>query len=509
MSAIPVARARFQRLLDRVERIGNALPHPATLFLLLAAGVVALSWLADALQWQAVNPISGAPVRALNLLSAEGLQRLLLGIVPNFMNFPPLGPVLVCLLGLSVAEQSGLLGAVVRLVVGVTPRRQLTFIVVFCGAMSHSAGDVGYVLLIPLSATLFHAVGRHPLAGIAAAFAGVSGGFAANLLLSPTDVVLAGLTQTAAQALAPGYAVSPMANYYFLAVSVLLITATGTLVTDRVVEPRLGRYAGDVPAEPVVPLTGAERRGLVWAGLAVLGLAAVVLAGLLPANGFLQDPAKPGFVGSYFVRGLTFFIFLFGLAPGLAYGLAAGTIRGEAEVYRGMQKNMELIAGYLVMVFFIAQFVNLFNWSNLGVLFAIKGAGALKLMALGPVPLLVGLILLTATVDLFLGSAAAKWAILAPVFVPMFMLLGYSPELTQATYRVGDSITNIITPLSANFPLVLMFVQRYLPKAGIGTITAAMLPYSAVNLLAWTALLIAWLVLGWPLGPGAPLFHPH
>ncbi len=499
----------FQRALDWIERVGNALPHPATLFLLLSAGVVGLSWLADVCQLHAVNPVSGEPVRALNLVSADGLRRLVLGIVPNFMNFAPLGPVLVCLLGLSVAEHSGLLGACVRLVVGLTPRRLLTFMVVFCGAMSHSAGDVGYVLLIPLSATLFHAVGRHPLAGIAAAFAGVSGGFAANLLLSPTDVVLAGLTQEAARALAPAYAVSPMANYFFLAASVILITAVGTFLTDRVVEPRLGAYRGDVPAEQLAPLTSAERRGLVWAGTAVLLMAAVVLAGLLPAGGFLQDPAKPGFIGSYFVRGLTFFIFLFGLAPGLAYGFAAGSIRSDAEVYRGMQKNMELVAGYLVMVFFIAQFVNLFNWSNLGVLFAIEGAAVLKTLSLGPVPLLVGLILLTATVDLFLGSAAAKWAILAPVFVPMFMLLGYSPELTQATYRVGDSITNIVTPLSSNFPLVLMFVQRYLPKAGIGTIIAAMLPYSAVNLVGWTAMLVGWLLLGWPVGPGAPLFYPH
>ena len=234
----PGRPAGLQRALDGVERIGNALPHPTTLFLLLCAGVGGLSWLADALQWQAVNPVSGEPVRVFNLVSGEGLRRLIMGIVPNFMNFAPLGPVLVCLLGLSVAEQSGLLGAVVRLVVGVAPRRLLTFMVVFCGTMSHSAGDVGYVLLIPLSATLFHAVGRHPLAGIAAAFAGVSGGFAANLLLSPTDVVLAGLTQDAARALAPAYAVSPMANYYFLAVSVILVTAVGTFLTDRVVEPR-------------------------------------------------------------------------------------------------------------------------------------------------------------------------------------------------------------------------------------------------------------------------------
>jgi aminobenzoyl-glutamate transport protein len=253
-------------------------------------------------------------------------------------------------------------------------------------------------------------------------------------------------------------------------------------------------------------LTRAERRGLAWAGLAVLALAAIVIAGLLLPNGFLQDPERPGFIGSYFLRGLVFWIFLFGLVPGTAYGIAAGTIRRDADVYKGMQKNMEVIAGYVVVVFFIAQFINIFNWSNMGVILAVNGADMLRSLQLGPAPLLVGLILVTGTIDLLIGSASAKWALLGPILVPMLMLLGYSPELTQTAYRVGDSLTNIITPLSSNFPLVLMFFQRYLPNAGIGTVTAAMLPYSVANAAAWTVMLLVWVGLGWPTGPGAPLF---
>ena len=500
------AASWFQRTLNCVERLGNALPHPATLFLILAAGVVLLSWGLSVAGVQVTHPLTGKPVTALNLMSVEGLHRIILGLLPNFLNFPPLGPVLVCLLGLSVAEHSGLLGAIVRLVVGLAPGRFLTMIVVFTGAMSHTAGDIGYVLLIPLSAALFHTVGRHPLVGLAAAFSGVSGGFAANMLLSPTDVVLAGLTQDAARQIDPAYVVSPMANYFFLAASVVLVTAVGTFVTEFIVEPRYKVYAGDVKPQPIEPLGPVERRGLGWAAVALTALTVFVVLGLWPGGGFLQDPAKPGFIGSYFVRGLVFFIFVFGLVPGLAYGIAAGTIRRDTDVYRGMTKNMEIIAGYLVIVFFIAQFVNLFNWTNLGVILAVQGAAVLKSLSLGSVPLLVGLILLTATINLFLGSASAKWAMFAPIFVPMFMLLGYSPELTQVTYRVGDSLTNIITPLSSNFPLVLMFAQRYEPKAGIGTMTATMLPYSLANLVCWTIMLVGWMLLGWPLGPGSRLF---
>jgi aminobenzoyl-glutamate transport protein len=500
-SAAP--RTFFERQLARVERWGNLLPHPATLFLLLAVLVVLLSWVLSSAGVSVEHPVTRKAVGAVDLLSVDGLRRLITGLLPNFINFAPLGPVLVCLLGLAAAEHSGLLGACVRLVVNRTPRRWLTWVVVGCGAMSHTAGDIGYVLLLPLSMALFHALGRHPLAGLAAAFSGVSGGFAANLLISTSDVVLAGLTQEAARIVDPKYTVNAMANYYFLGASVLLVTALGAFVTERLVEPRLGRYEGEAPAQDLQPLSATERRGLAWAAAVLLALGALVAAGLLPQGGVLQDPAKPGFIHSYFIKGLVFFIFVLGLAPAVTYGVVTGSIRRDTDVYRAMQRTMELAAPYLVVVFFIAQFVNLFAWSNVGVILAVKGAALLKSLELGPVTLIVGLIFLTATTDLFLGSASAKWAILAPVFVPMFMLLGYSPEMTQAAYRVGDSVMNVVTPLASNFPLVLMFAQRFAPQAGIGTMVALMLPYSLCFMVGWTLMLVLWLQAGWPIGPGA------
>jgi aminobenzoyl-glutamate transport protein len=500
------ARPGLLRALDWVERAGNALPHPASLFVILAALVVVLSWTLHTIGVSVAHPATGETVLVTNLLSVAGVQRLVMGLLPNFINFAPFGPVLVCLLGLSVAEHSGFLGAVVRVIIGATPARLLTLVVVFTGATSSTAGDVGYVLLLPMSAALFHTAGRNPLAGLAAAFSGVSGGFAANLLLSPTDVILAGLTQEAARIIDPSYSVTPMASYFFLAASVFLVTITGTLVTEWVVEPRLGTYTGEAVPEKSERLTPAEWRGLGWALAAIGVLTGLVLWGLIPADGFLQDPGRPGFIGSFFLRGLVFWIFVFGLVPGIVYGVAAGTIRRDVDVYKGMQKNMELVAGYIVVVFFIAQFVNIFNWSNLGVIVAVNGASLLRALDLGPMPLLVALIAMTGTINILLGSASAKWAMLGPVLVPMFMLLGYSPELTQTAYRVGDSLTNIVTPLSSNFPLVLMFFQRYMPRAGIGTLTATMLPYSLANFVAWSVMLVIWVWLRLPTGPGAPLF---
>jgi aminobenzoyl-glutamate transport protein len=359
-----------------------------------------------------------------------------------------------------------------------------------------------------LGAALFHSLGRHPLAGLAAAYYGVSGGFAANLLLSPTDVVLAGLTQESAQLVDAAYVVSPMANYFFLAASVAFVTVTGTLVTERIVAPRLGRYEGNAAAPTFEPLSADERSGLRWAAVVMIGMLGLLVLGLAPADGVLRDPAKPGLIDSVLIRGLVFFLFAFGLLPGLAYGWRAKTIRRDRDVYKGMEQNIEVLASYIVVIFFIAQFVNLFNWTNLGVVLAVRGAGALQSMSLGPVALLLALVLLTAAIDLVLGSASAKWAMLGPILVPMLMLLGSPPELTQAAYRVGDSITNIITPLASNFPLVLLFAQRYEPEAGIGTLTATMLPYSLVNLLVWPLLLVAWMLAGWPLGPGVAVGMP-
>lgn len=504
----PTRSGVFQRFLNVVERVGNILPNPSTLFALLCGVVVLLSaWLAAA-GVEVKNPGNGQVVKVVSLMNLEGLQRIITNVVPNFVNFPPLGTVVVSLLGIAVAERTGLVAAALRLIVLAAPRRLLTPIVIFGGIMSHSGGDVGYVLMIPLGAAMFHAVGRHPIAGLAAAFAGVSGGFSANLLLGTIDPLLAGLTQAAAAVVKPGTIVYPTANYYFLVAAVFLLVAVGTWVTERIVEPRLGAYTGDAPREELKPLSALERRGVIWAVLAVAALTAVVLVGTLPRDGFLLDPKNPTFLNSYFMRGMIFFIFLYGLVAGLAYGLGAKTVRSDNDVIRGMDASLATMASYLVMAFFTAQFLAFFGWTNLGTILAVKGAEGIKALNLQdmPVLLMVALVLLTATVNLVIGSASAKWALMAPVFVPMFMLLGYSPELVQGAYRVGDSCTNIITPLMAYFPLIMTFAARYVGTTGIGTLIATMLPYSIAFMLSWTLMLIVWITLGIPMGPGAGLY---
>ena len=502
----------LQRGLNLVERIGNALPQPATLFALLAFALVLLSALFASAGLQVVNPGNGQIVPAVSLLNVAGIQRIITQALPNFITFPPLAVVIVCLLGIGVAEASGLLNATVRLIVLAAPRSLVTAMVVFAGVMSNIGADVGYVLLLPLAAAIFHTLGRHPLAGLAAAFAGVSGGFSANLVVSSIDVLLAGLTQSAATLIKPGYAVTGLANYYFLCAATLVVTLAGAWVTHRFVEPRLGAYRGDAPREELAPLTAAEKRGLRWALAATFAAAVIVLAGLLPPGGFLRDPQQTAdpILRSYFVSHLTPFIFAVSLVVGLAYGVGAGTVRSDADVVRGMEKSMATLGSYLVLAFFAAQFIAFFNWTNLGIITAVKGATFIKSIGLErmPVPLMIALILFSATVNLVIGSASAKWALLAPIFVPMFMLLGYSPELIQAAYRIGDSCTNIITPLMAYFPLVLTFAQRYDRQAGIGTMIATMLPYSVSFLIFWTVLLVAWILLGLPVGVNAPLYLP-
>jgi aminobenzoyl-glutamate transport protein len=506
--ALPGSSSWFQRFLSAIERIGNLLPNPSTLFALLAAVVVVLSWLFASMGVSAIHPASGQVVPVISLLNVEGLHRMLLNLVPNFVAFPPLGTVLACLVGIAVAERTGLISAGLRLIVLTAPRRWLAPIVVFGGILSHSGADVGYVLFVPLGAAMFHAVGRHPLAGLAAAFAGVAGGFSANIVLGTIDALLSGITQAAAAVVRPGITVNPAANWYFLVAASLLITVVGTWVTENIVEPRLGAYTGDATREEIKPLNSGEKRGLVYAIIATVAVTFVVLWGTLTDGGFLLDPKNPTFLGSYVIRGLIFFIFFYGLVAGLAYGIAARTIRNDNDVVRGMDASISSMGSYIVMAFFAAQFLAYFNWTNLGTVMAVKGAGLIKGMNLqdSPTLLMVSLVLFTALVNLVIGSASAKWTLLAPIFVPMFMLLGYSPELVQGAYRVGDSCTNIVTPLNQYFPLILGFAARYVPNTGIGTMIAMMLPYSLAFLVAWTLMLIAWILAGLPVGPGAGLY---
>ena len=496
----------LSRFLDGVEWAGNRLPHPATMFALLAVSVIIGSAILSGLGYVAAHPATGAEIRAVNLLSGDGLRRIITSLVSNFANFAPLGTVLVALLGVGVAEGSGFLGAAIRGLVLSAPRRLITPFIVFAGIMSNAAGEAGYVILIPLAAAIFHALGRHPMAGLAAAFAGVSGGYSANLVLGSIDPLLAGITQEAARIIDPEYRVNPAANYYFMAVSTFLLTAIGTIVTDRIVEPRLGKYDAAGNGGGLQPLTTVERRGLITAGITIAALGGLILAGLLPDGGFLRDPRYNDILHSPFLSGIVAFIFIGFLAPGIAYGIVTRSILNDGDIAGFMSKSMATMSGYIVLVFFAAQFVAYFGWTNIGLITAIQGADFLRSVGFTGIPLLLSFILLSALLNLLMGSASAKWAVMAPVFVPMFMLLGYTPELTQAAYRVGDSTTNVVTPMMTYFALIVSFMHRYRSDAGLGTLIAMMLPYSLAFFAGWSALLLGWMLAGLPVGPGAGLW---
>jgi aminobenzoyl-glutamate transport protein len=367
-------------------------------------------------------------------------------------------------------------------------------------------------LVIPLGGVIFYAAGRHPLAGIGAAFAGVSGGFSANFIPSGIDPLLQGLTQVGANIVEPTMQINPLCNWGFTSASSILVILVGWWLTDKVVEPRLmaTKVDGDEAEMPKMePITPAERRGF-YAGTAALLLctAALVLV-TLPTDSPMRSPE--GEITAFsapLMQSIVPLIFIFFLVPGVVHGLFAGTVKSSKDVVEGMSKAMSTMGYYLVMAFFAAQFIYAFGQSNVGVLIAVKGANFLKEAGMPGQVTIVGIILLTAVVNLLVGSASAKWALLSPIFVPMLMALGFSPELTQAAYRVGDSTTNIITPLMPYFPLVVVFCQRYVKNTGIGTVAAMMLPYSVVLLITWTAFLLIYWGLGIPLGLQAPYVYP-
>jgi aminobenzoyl-glutamate transport protein len=495
------------RFLSIVEKIGNALPHPATLFAGFAGFVILLSGFLSLFDLRVIHPGTQEQIQVVNLLSTEGLHMILTKMITNFTAFAPLGTVLVSLLGIGIAEGSGLIGTTLRLIVLKSPAKLLTIVIVFSGVLSNTASEVGYVLLVPLSAIIFLAAGRHPLAGLAAAFAGVSGGYSANLLLGTIDPLLSGLSQEAAQILDQGYEVNPACNYYFMFVSTFLITFLGTWVTEKIVEPRLGLYQGQEKPEVVGQLSPAEKKGLLYALLTGMLFLGFILGGLIPEQGYLRNPIDGDILKSPFMSGIVALLFLGAALVGIAYGIGAKTLKNDSDVMKGMSKSMETLGSYIVLVFFAAQFVAYFNWTNIGLIFAVQGAETLQSLQLGPIPLMIAFVLVSAIINLVMGSASAKWAIMAPVFIPMFMLLGFSPEFTQVAYRVGDSVTNIISPMMSYFALIVAFIQRYDEKAGIGTIISTMLPYSIVFMVGWILLLSLWILLDLPLGFGAGMFY--
>lgn len=497
----------FSRFLNLIEKGGNALPNPATLFALFALGVLLFSWIGQLLQWQAIHPANGELIQVHNLLSNEGFRRIVLEMVTNYTGFAPLGIVMVALLGIGIAESSGLVGAVIRLLVLRSPKKLLTFVVVFAGILSNAASDLGYVLLIPMAGVIFHSVGRHPAAGMAAAFAGVSGGFSANLFIGTIDPLLAGLSTEAARILNPDYYVLPTANYYFMVVSTFLVSLLGTWITEKIVEPRLGKYIGDVPQEKMEKLTPRERLALRWVLIVTLAWMTLFAAGLLPDGGFLRG-ADNTILHSPLIKGFIAFLFFMAASLGIVYGAITGKFKNDNDVVKGMSDSFKTLSAFLVLVFFAAQFVAYFKWSNLGLVIAVKGAGFLQQADLGIASLIILFIFLTGFINLFMGSASAKWAIMGPVFIPMFMLLGYSPELSQAIFRVGDSVTNIISPMMSFFALIIVYFEKYQKNTGLGTLISTMLPYTLIFTIFWTLLLIGWVMFDIPLGPEAPTLYP-
>ena len=493
-------------ILHWIEVGGNALPHPASLFAILALLVVVISWIGHLAGWTVVHPATGEEIHSVNLMSKEGFHSIMLGMVENYTSFAPLGIVMVAILGIGVAESSGLVSAAIRLLVLKSPRRIITFVVVLAGIISNMASDLGYVLIIPLGGIIFHSVGRHPIAGMAAAFAGVSGGFSANLLIGTIDPLVAGLSTEAARIIDPDYYVLPTANYYFMFVSTFVIAFSGTWVTNRFVEPRLGKYTGQVEPEPLERLNSREKKGIKWVMGAMLLIIALIVVSLVPENGFLRGPGNE-VLRSPLLKGFIAFLFIFAAGLGILYGSITGKFRSDADVVKGMTDSFKTLAAFMVLVFFAAQFVAYFRWSNLGLIIAVRGASFLQESNLGLIPITILFVILAGFINLFMGSASAKWAILGPVFVPMFMLLGYSPELSQAVYRVGDSVTNVISPMMSFFALIIVYFEKYEKKAGIGTLISTMLPYSVVFFIAWTLLLIVWIVFHLPLGPGAGIYY--
>jgi len=498
--------------LGTVERVGNKLPDPAVLFIALLFIVWVLSWMLSYVAFDVIDPRSNETLVIQNLLTGSAFTEFLSVMVTNFSHFHPVGVVLVAMLGIGVAEHTGFINAAIRSLLNITPAKLLTPMVILVGIVSHSAVDAGYVLVIPLGGVLFYAAGRHPLAGIAAAFAGVSGGFSANFVPSSLDPLLQGLTQAGAHILDTSVVVNPLNNYFFTTASSLLIVSLGWYITDKIVEPRIMATTVDGDAEDLPEmhdLQDNERKGLRAALLSmVIGIAILIVTALpadsawRAADGELTSSTAP------MMRSIVSLIFLLFLVPGVVFGIVSGSMKSAKDMIDGMTHAMQGMTYYLVIMFFIAQFVYAFGQSNLGVLLALKGAEFLQALNAGASITIVGIVLLTAFVNIFVGSASGKWGLLAPIFVPMLMSLGISPDLTQAAYRVGDSSTNIITPLMPYFPLVVVYCQRYVKNTGIGTLTAMMLPYSMTFLLLWTIFLLIYVAIGFPLGIGASYTYP-
>lgn len=509
MSETAAPKTPMQKILDAVERVGNRVPHPVMIFVYLIAVVVVLSAVLAAfgvhVTYQAYNPATGdieaASTAARSLLTVDGIRFMFTGIVQNFMNFNAVGVIIVAMVGVGVAEEAGLVKALIRKLVIVAPPRMLTYILVFVGIVSSIAADAGYLVLIPLAAAAFVSVGRHPLAGLATAFAAVASAFLVNILIVPTDGILTEITNDAIRLVDPTRSIDLAANVWFSIGSVVLLTVLIGIITEKVIEPRLGPYAGDyvVPGESA--LSEDEYRGLRYALFGMLGVMAFIAALTLPPGAPLRHPETGAIIGaSPFMNSLIVSIALIFMVCGICYGLGARTMKGANDAIAAMQKAIAGLAGLILLLLVISQFIAFFNYTNMATLAAVSLGRILQEMNLDALWLLIGFVLAVFLIDLVITAAIAKWAIFAPIFVPLLMQLGVEPEAVLAAYRVGDSPMNSITPLNAYFAMIVTFAIKYQKDAGVGTVIALMLPYVIWISVIWTVFLAGWHLMGLPWG---------
>lgn len=493
------------RVLNSVERAGNKLPHPFWLFIILSVALMALSWILSAAGVSAVNPADKTTVAVKNLLSSEGVTLMLGDAIKSFTTFPPLGTILVVMLGVAVADRAGLLSAVLRRGVSRVPARWVTFALAFTGMISHVAADSAYIVLIPLGGLAFYAVGRSPIVGVVVAFVSVAAGFDASPVVTPLDVILGGITTDAAHTIDPSYTVTPLANYFFSIGSSVVLSAVITLVTETILTKRAESMPIDEDAEVgdlgALELTDKERRGLRWAGIALLAIAALIALSIIPANSPLRGEGGSLVTGPL-LNAISVMLGIAFCVVGIVYGRVVGTIKSGNDVPTFMAEGMREMAPVLVLFFAISQFLAYFKWTGIGTIVAINGADLLKSAGINGPMIFIGILILVTFINLLITSGSAQWALVGPVFVPMLMLLKISPEATQAVYRIADSCTNALSPMSPYFVLVLGFIQRYRKSAGIGTLIALTMPLCLIMLVVWTLFFLAWWALGIPLGPG-------
>lgn len=504
-------KQKQNRIWNGIERFGNRLPHPVYIFIILTAVVFIVSALCSSIEFP--HPNTGETQHISNLMSKDGLTWFLQSMVENFVTFSPLGVTLVSMLGIGIAEETGLVRTVIKSTISGAPKFLVTAIVLLVGIMGSLAGSATFVIIPPLGAMIFRGMDRHPIAGLATGFAGVAAGLSANLMVTQTDILLSGITESAAQIYDPNYTVNPTVNWYFMAVSTIMLTIVGTLVVEKIIEPRLGQYKGD-EGEPgsiemedtsLTEITSNERSGMRWAGIAVLIYLAVLAITIVPKNGILRGE-NGAIIESPFFSSMVPILTIFFLVAGLAYGIKTKVIKKSGDVVQLWGKSMAGLAGFVVLCFFAGQFVKAFAQSNLGLYLSVKGSEFLSGSNLTGAPLIVGFIGITMLINFMIGSASAKWALMAPIFVPMFMKLGFTPAFTQAAFRIADSVTNAVSPLEPFMPFIIMTALKYDRKSGLGSIIATMLPLVISFAISWIILILIWYKLNLPLGPGSSIF---